>query len=77
MRRKHKNGKVGGPAPNYAVRNLLRNFKERNEAEQKPTSMRDLERQIRAQVQQELPNLTPAEVEARVTRRMMHGMRRS
>ena len=68
--------RVGGPTPNRAMRNLLRNFEANNKAERRFTPPGALERQFRELVLRDYPDLPPAEVERRVQRRMEHGQRR-
>ena len=69
--------KHGGPAPNRAVRSMLRNFEASNIAERRHVPREAIERQVRALIQRDYPDLAPAEVEKRVARRVEHGMRPS
>jgi hypothetical protein len=54
---------------------MLRNFEAKNRSERRYVHPEAIERQVRAQVQRDHPDLTPAEVEKRVARRVRHGMR--
>ena len=65
----------GGPAPNRAIRNILRNFEASNRAENRYIHRATIERQVRALIQRDYPDLAPTEVEKRVARRMEHGFK--
>lgn len=67
--------KHGGPAPSGAVRNMLRNFEASNRAERRYVSPEALEKQIRALVQRESPDLNGVEIEKRVARRLARGLK--
>lgn len=67
--------KRGGTAPRPAMQNMLRNFAARNWGERQRVPWVTVERQVRLQVQRDYPDLSLAEVEIRVQRRMEHGRR--
>lgn len=74
MARKQLGKKRGGPTPKGATRRMLRNFEARNRYEQMAVTPASIERGVRARIQSNFPDLTPAEVEVRVARSMAHGM---
>lgn len=57
-----------------SVRHLILNMQASNEAESRPTSIAELKRKMRAQLQRDQPELTDAEIERRLERRVQHGM---
>ena len=59
------------------MRNLLWQMAERNKAENREGSIEAIKRNIRAGLQAAEPNLTDAQIEARVEQRMQRGMRRT
>jgi hypothetical protein len=57
------------------MRNMLWQMSERNKAERREGSIGNLKRGIRAGLQTQEPDLSDAEIEARVQRRIERGMR--
>ena len=62
-------------APRRAIRNILRNFGIRNKAETADIPIERLAKAMRADLQNTRPDLSDAEIERRIERRLSHGLR--
>lgn len=62
-------------APRRAIRNILRNFDLRNKAETVDVTIEQLAKAMRADLQNTRPDLSDAEIERRISRRLDSGMR--
>lgn len=62
-------------APKRAIRNILRNFERLNEIENADVPIEQLAKTMRADLQSTRPDMSDAEIERRIVRRLDHGMR--
>ena len=63
------------PAPRRAIRNILRNFERLNEIENADVPIEQLVKAMRADLQSTRPDMSDAEIERRISRRLDSGMR--
>lgn len=63
------------PAPRRAIRNIIRNFDIANKAETADVTIEQLAKAMRADLQITRPDLSDAEIERRIERRLGHGLR--